>query len=186
MKHEVLVAVDVGLKGGIAFFDIAECSHPSHGLLSLLDMPTSKKEGEKSLVDLERLVYILERPKIRGETAIVAFENIHSFGNSGFGVGKIMEEKGMLRGITKALGYDELMVAPQTWQRHFKLVPPKDLKGSTAMQTRYKRRKWIKENSILTAGEKFPDWIEQLKTKTCDGLSDALLLGLWYLETPLD
>jgi hypothetical protein len=181
--YDIIVACDIGLSGAIAFFETIEASHPSNGLLSLLDMPIAEREGKTNVIDLERLVFILERPKLKNETALVILEDTHAFGNSGFGVGKLMEEKGMLRGITKALGYDELLVSPQTWQKHFALVPPKTLRGDTAKKTRYLRRKWIKENSILTAREKFPDWIEQLKTKTCDGRSDALLMGLWYLET---
>jgi hypothetical protein len=98
MKHDIIIACDIGLHGGIAFFDPLEASHPSNGLLSLMDMPVKEREGKTNVIDLERLVYIMERARVRQETALVVFEDIHSFGNSGFGVGKVMEEKGMLRG----------------------------------------------------------------------------------------
>lgn len=177
-NYDVVIGIDIGLSGGISFFDTV-----SKELMSVYEMPTTINDNGKKIVDIDKLLFILEIPKVHNEKAIIVYEAIHAFGNSGFGVGVLMEEKGVVRGLAKALGYDELAVSPKTWQKVFGLVPPKDLKGSTAKKTKYLRRKWIKENSIRVARMEFVEWaVSKLKSKTCDGVSDSMLIGKWYLD----
>ena len=58
----VLISVDIGLNGGVAFFDVQ-----SRGVLSLYSMPTfqtvTSSGRKKGNLDLERLKFILEIPK---------------------------------------------------------------------------------------------------------------------------
>jgi hypothetical protein len=177
-KYDILISCDIGLHGGISFFDTM-----SGSLLSIYEIPTTEP-NHKGNVDLERLKFILEIPEIHNESCIVVLESIHAFGNSGFGVGKLMEEKGVVMGLALGLGYDQIQIPPKEWQKHFDLVPPKDLKGSTAKKTKYLRRKWLKENSVTKARELFPEWAQtKFKLKTCDGLSDSTLLGQYILDT---
>ena len=182
--YEVVISIDIGKTGGIAFFEVAECDHEGHGLLSLHSMPVmevTKADGTtKTEVDLEKLVFFMERPKVRGDTCLVVFENVHAFAGQGVvSVGSLLEQKGMIRGIAGALGYDTLQVTPTVWQRHFGMVPPKDLKGDTAKKTKTLRKAWLKDKSLELAKKKFPDTVSKI---TDHGISDALLIGLWYLE----
>lgn len=178
--YDICCSIDVGLSGGISFFD-----YETKELLSLYSMPTkqstNKSGREKKVIDLDHLLHILEIPKTHNDDTIVVFEVIHSFGDAGFGVGTLMEQLGIVRGMVKALGYDETQVAPQTWQRHHGLVCPKDVKGTTGKKTKYLRRKWLKAKSLEVAREKFPSCHEKLKRADSDGKSDALLIGSYYL-----
>ena len=69
------------------------------------------------------------------------------------------------RGITKALGYDELPISPKTWQKTFGIVCPKEIKKKEH------RKKWLKEKSLEVARKKFPDWEMRLSKPTAHGLS---------------
>lgn len=181
-KYDIVCSVDVGLMGGIAFFD-----YETKELLSLYSMPTkqstNKSGREKKVLDIDHLLHILEIPRQHGDKTIVVFEVIHSFGDAGFGIGTLMEELGIIRGMSKVLGYDEFSVAPRTWQSHHKLICPKEIKGTSAKKTKYLRRKWLKENSLKLARELFPSCQEKLKKVSDDGKADALLLGKFYIDT---
>lgn len=182
MSYDIVCSVDIGLAGGISFFD-----YETKEFLSLYPMPTkqstNKSGREKKVIDLDRLLHILEIPKGHNDKTIVVFEVIHSFGDAGFGVGTLMEQLGIVRGVVKALGYDETQVAPQTWQKHHGLTCPKDIKGTSAKKTKYLRRKWLKENSLKVAREKFPTCYEKLRLAGDDGKADSLLIGRWFLDT---
>jgi hypothetical protein len=181
---QVLCSVDIGLSGGISFFDTE-----SKELLSLHPMPTKKftnKSGkEKNVVDLDKLKFILEIPKEHGESCLVVMEDVHSFPGQGVvSMGTLMEQKGLLRGLSKALGYDELLISPKEWQKHFDLIPPKELKGTSGAKTKTLRKKWLKENSLAKARELFPEVAEtKLVKSTNHGLSDALLIGKYWIDT---
>lgn len=174
---QVVCAIDIGLKGGISFFDTE-----SKELLSIHLMPTKKhtnKAGkEKNVVDLDRLKFILEIPKEHGETCTVVFEDVHAFPGQGVvSIGTLLEQKGMIRGLAKALGYGEAPISPKEWQKHFDLIPPKELKGPNAKKTRILRKKWLKDGSLNLALKMFPEFVEKI---THDGISDSVLIGAWY------
>lgn len=183
--YDVIFSIDIGLHGGIAMFDPSEASHESHGLLRLKEMPTIKldKGGDKkkNVLDLDALLHILEAPKFHDDKNIlVIFEDIHAFpGQGSVSTGTLMEQKGIIRGMVKALGYEELPIQPKTWQKFFNMIPPKELKGKSAQQTKTLRKKWLKSKSLEFARDYFgyPDLVIDT-----DGKSDALLIGKWYLE----
>lgn len=184
--HEVLIAVDIGLTGGIAFFD---CQ--SKEVLSIYQMPsvkiTTSSGRNKGELDLNHLKHILEIPKVKEDTAIVVMENVHAFpGQGSVAMATLMEQKGLIRGVCSGLGYDEFLVEPKTWQKYYDMIPPKDLKGRNATKTRTLRKDWLKQTSLVKARNLFPEWAEsKLEPKTAHGLSDALLIGNWYLNTKL-
>lgn len=184
-NYDVIVGIDVGLNGGLAFFD----AH-SGEVLSLYPMPTiqvEKNGKDKKVVDWDRLKFILEIPKEHKENAILAFENVTAFPGQGVvAVGTLLEQKGFFRGLSRGLGYAEYLVQPKTWQKHFDIVPPKELKGESAKKTKALRKKWLKESSLEIAKRKFPEWETKLSRKDAHGLSDALLIGEWYLRTNPD
>ena len=182
--YEVVIGVDIGLTGGIAFFDSV-----SRELLSLYPMPTvevTTKSGKiKKQIDLERLKFILEIPREHKDSAIVVMENVHAFpGQGSVSMATLLEQKGILRGLAAGLGYDELLVEPKTWQKFFTMIPPKNLKGTTAAQTKTLRKRWLKETSLEIARGLYVQVSEtKLLEDDAHGLSDALLIGDWFLNT---
>lgn len=181
----ITIGVDVGIHGGISYFDTV-----SHELLDIKKMPLLKIERggkEKNFIDLDKLKFYLEIPKVHNDSAIVILEDLHAFPGQGVvSMATLLEQKGLVRGVAKGLGYDELLISPKTWQKYFNLTPPKEIKGKKASQTRTLRKKWLKQQSIVCAIENFPTWEDKIGKS--DGLSDALLMGFWYLQTnnPLD
>jgi len=180
MDYTILIGIDIGLGGGIAFFD-----YQSKEILSLKFMPTldtvSKSGKNKRIVDLEKLKFILEIPHLKHEKTLVVMENVHAFpGQGSVATATLMEQKGIIRGLCAGLRYDERLVEPKEWQKYYGMIPPKDLKGKNSSQTKSLRKKWLKSKSLEIAKEKFPEWITKLGTN--DGLSDAMLIGLHYLS----
>lgn len=183
-KFDTIIGVDIGLLGGISFFDFH-----SGEVLGLYEMPVTQKavnQKIKKFVDLSRLKFILEIPKIHNENTIVVLESVHAFPGQGVvAMATLLEQKGIIRGMCKGLGYDEFLVEPKTWQKYYDMVPPKDLKGSSASKTKTLRKAWLKEASLMKARNLFPAWAEsKLEPKTAHGLSDALLIANWYWNTP--
>lgn len=176
---DVIVGIDIGIHGGISFFDTV-----SGELLALYPMPTmgiEKNEKTYDAIDISRLKFILEIPKVHQESALVVFENIHAFpGQGAVSTGVLMEQKGIIRGLVAGLGYTEFQVNPRTWQKEFEIVPPKELKGTNGKQTKTIRKKWLKEKSLSVAKERFPAWVEKIGKS--DGLSDCLLIGLYSVS----
>lgn len=182
-NYSVLVSIDIGLTGGIAFFDVE-----SREVVGLYAMPTNKIETssgrKKGEIDIPHLKFILEIPKVHDDTALVVMESVHAFpGQGSVAMATLMEQKGIIRGMASGLGYSERLVEPKTWQRHFEMIPPKDLKGSSASKTKTLRKSWLKAYSLQLARGKFPEWAEtKLAPKDAHGLSDALLIGTYIIE----
>lgn len=178
--YEIICSIDIGINGAISFFDSV-----SNELLSIYDMPikkvTNKSGKEKNVVDLDRLFFIMEIPKIHNDGVLVIYEAVHAFPGQGVvAVGTLLEQKGIIRGLAKGLGYDELAISSKEWQKYFGIVPPKELKGNTVSKTKALRKKWLKNESVETAKVKFPEWVEKIKH---DGISDSLLIGKFFLES---
>jgi hypothetical protein len=175
---DIILGIDIGLGGAISVFDGV-----SKELMSIYDMPTMKeiKNGkEKTLLDEKRLRFLFEIPKEHKDTALVVMENVHAFpGQGSVSTGQLMYQKGFIKGLADAFGYEVCYVTPSTWQKHFGIIPPKDLKDKT------KRKKWLKEQSLLVARKKFGEsWAEnKLATKNDHGRSDSMLIGQWWLDT---
>ena len=184
MDYTILVGIDIGLSGGIAFFDFQ-----SGEVLSLQPMPTldtvSKSGKKKRVIDLEKLKFILEIPHLRNEKTLVVMEAVHAFpGQGSVATATLMEQKGIIRGLCSGLGYAEFQVEPKEWQKFYEMVPPKDLKGKSASQTKTLRKKWLKDKSLETARKMFPEWETKLSPNDAHGLSDSLLIGNWYKKVP--
>lgn len=181
MDYDVIIGIDIGLSGGIAFFDVE-----TGEVLALYGMPSGKtktKAGrEKGYIDLSRLKFILEIPKEHKERAIVVMENIHAFpGQGAVATATLMEQRGIIRGLSSGLGYGEYLVEPKIWQGFYGIIPPKDLKGISASRTKILRRKWLKSASLNLAREEFKEWKgTKLAPDSAHGLADALLIGKWY------
>lgn len=181
---DITIGIDIGLLGGISFYD----SYTGE-VLGVYKMPTyqttTSSGRNKGNLDLEKLKFILEIPKEHNETATVVLENVHAFPGQGVvAIATLLEQKGMIRGLAKGLGYDEVLVEPKTWQKHFGIVPPKDLKGDSAKKTKALRKKWLKDKSLEIARDLYPEWKDtKLEKRDAHGLSDALLIGRYFLFT---
>lgn len=177
ITYDIVVGIDIGLTGGIAFFDGGSGEQLSLYPMPVIPVPDSKGKM-KNKIDLEKLLHLLEIPKVHNDKTIVVFENVSAFPGQGVvAVGTLLEQKGILRGMSHALGYDELPISPKTWQGHFDIVCPKEIK------VKQKRKQWLKEKSLEIAREKFPNLAEtKLEKSTAHGLSDALLIGQWYID----
>jgi len=185
-KYDVIIGIDIGLSGGLAFFDTeaygksTEDGTVDTGILSIRPMPTepyvTKSGKDKNRINLGLLRYYLEIPKAHeDQDVLLVFEDVHAFPGQGVvATATLMEQKGIIEGMGTALGYDLLPIEPKLWQKYFGLVPSKELSGN---KNKAKRKKWLKDNSILTAKEKFPNWTEKIGNS--HGLSDAMLIGLY-------
>lgn len=177
INHEITIGIDIGFGGGISFFDTE-----SSELLSIYSMPIksigiTKSGRNKYSLDLEKLNFILEIPKNHKDRAIVVFEEVHAFPGQGVvSVGTLLEQKGIIEGMSQALGYNQFPISPKSWQKYFGIVPPKGLKNKV------KRKEWLKNNSRDVATGKFQEFSTKFEHKTSHGLSDACLIGLFYLE----
>ena len=158
-EFDVVVGIDIGITGGISFFDTI-----SGEVLGLYNMPTLEIEvnkKKKKFIDIQRLRHILEIPKVHGESALIVLESVHAFpGQGSVAMATLMEQKGIIRGLCAGLGYSEKLVEPKTWQRQYGMIPPKDLKGSSASKTKTLRKSWLKEKSLQIARETFKEWTE--------------------------
>jgi hypothetical protein len=173
--YDIIVGIDLGLTGGISFFD---CQ--SGELLSIYPMPTKviiKGEREKKVLDIDKLHFLLEIPKEHNDNALVIFEDIHAFGSGGFSMDVIMEQKGVLRGLIRGFDYTPCAVHPKTWQKHFGIVPPKSMKKKETRKT------YLKNQSRKVAQGLFPGFAHKFELKGSHGLSDATLLGRFWLDT---
>jgi hypothetical protein len=177
-NYNVLLGIDVGLRGAICIFDAEEGE-----ILNIYDMPTyytesktktkSGKFRQKGHLDLDKLLYILEMPKHQGDKTLLVMEDVNAFPGQGVvAVGTLLEQKGILMGMGKALGYDIKLITPREWQKYFGIVPPKEIKGKE------KRRKWLKNNSRIQAVKEFPDeWMNKFIPPDGDGRSDSSLIA---------
>lgn len=178
MRPDVVISIDIGLSGGITFFDTV-----SGEVLAVYEMPTSdgfsSKGNPKKVFNIPDFKFIFEIPKVHNDDAVVVFEDVHTLPFQNIvSMGTLMEQKGVIRGMACALGYSSFAINPKTWQKHFEIVPPKDMKDKA------KRKKWLKEKSLEIARVKFPEWAEtKLAKNTAHGLSDSMLIGKYYLDT---
>lgn len=180
-KSDVLISIDIGLTGAISFFDFY-----TKELCMVKDMQNltvTKSKKEKKILDIEKLLFLLEIPFVKKESAVVLYEDVHAFPGQGVvAVATLLEQKGIIRGISNALGYVEFPTSPKLWQGHFGMIPPSDLKGNTVSKTKALRKKWLKEKSIELAIKNFPDFSGKLDKPTCHGRSDSMLMGKWFLD----
>jgi len=190
---KTLLGIDIGLGGAVAYLDADEGE-----LLAVFDMPvyytqgtTKTKTGKlrsKGHIDLTKLLYMLQIPRVHFEDTLVVMEDVHTFPGQGIvSMGTLLEQKGIILGMCKALGYEVRLISPKTWQKHFDIVCPKEIKGKDA------RKRWLKFQSRLEAKARFPkEWSDKFAATDDHGRSDACLIvqyaytsGLWATTGPI-
>jgi hypothetical protein len=136
------------------------------------------KLRSKGHIDLDKFLYMLEIPKVHFEDTLVVMEDVHTYPGQGIvSMGTFLEQKGIILGMCKALGYEVRLISPKTWQKHFGIVCPKEIKGEDA------RKQWIKMKSKTTAVRQFPpEWVSKFTDTDAHGRSDASLIAQYIYE----
>lgn len=153
---DIIVTIDPGLKGGLAFYD------PAVELLSVIRMPLSvdRKFSPCAIVDHLR--------PYSGGTCVI--ERQHAMPKQGvastFTTGK---NYGCLVGIATALDFNVEVVSARTWKGAL-LPDPADRKGKWGT-IRYVQQRWPDLSLVPPRGR-----VEH------DGLADAAAILAWYLD----
>jgi crossover junction endodeoxyribonuclease RuvC len=150
----VILAIDPGAKGALAFFDVDK------GSLVIVDMPTVEvKRGNKTKLEISPQMVAAEI-KSRGPR-IAVLERVGAM--PGQGVSSMFQfgrGVGMLEGVLSALQIPVTYIAPQTWQKAVGARGGKD--GNRAR-----------------AAELFPAYADLFKRAKDDGRADAALMSWW-------
>ena len=181
---KTILGIDIGLSGAVAFLDADEGE-----LLAVFDMPvyytqgtTKTKTGKfrsKGHIDLDKFLYMLEIPKVHFEDTLVVMEDVHTFPGQGIvSMGTLLEQKGIILGMCKVLRYEVQLISPKTWQKHFGMKCPKEIKGKTA------RKRWLKMKSLHYATNRFPqEWSDKFIATNSHGRSDSCLIAQYAYDT---
>lgn len=133
-----------------------------------IDMPTVPHPKKGNNIDAFRLAALLRGVLQRHPVAhaFAALEGVSMRPENSRGSDqKTGEGLGILKGVLAALGVRWVVVQPQTWKRHFRLLKTeKDIARQFAMQ-------------------RFPSHAIHLTRKKDNGRGDAALIALWAFET---
>lgn len=148
----MLIGIDPGISGAIAFFD-------NFGeLVSVHDMPL-KKEGSHNHINAHVLSLMIKRKVLVPQLAVAKVESVHSMPGQGVAsTFKFGRSFGTILGVLGALGIEVELVTPQRWKKKHGLV------------------KKEKDASRILAAELFP--LAPLDRKKDHGRADAILIGL--------
>ena len=158
MTRHLIIGVDPGLHGAIAYFE------PATGKLHVDDMPVSKSTTGKSEVDLRELGRLLA--PVHGEPGprMAVLEKVAARPSDGvagafsFGMGY-----GGLRMAVIGHGYEDRYVTPNAWKKHFRLNADKGV-------------------SRAYASTRFPHHAELFRRVKDDGRAEAALIALYGAE----
>ena len=156
----MIIGIDPGLSGAVAFLNY------DGTLRAVLDLPTLtvKKKTVFAVSTFAGQMQLSSFERFRAPR--VYLEAVHAMPvQNGFSLGRTL---GQIHGVLVALGYDVVLVPPQTWKFNVGLnaVP-----GAT-MKDR-------KNASRELAMKLFPDHTQLFKRAKDDGRAEAALIG-WY------
>ena len=118
----IVVGVDPGLTGAIAFLD-------SRGSMVVRDIPTVEVEGTgmvKRKVDGLALARLVREHCPVSDDALVVCEAVRAMpGNAIQTQGSLMRSLGAIEAVFEVLRFPVLMIQPQVWKRHFGLKADK-------------------------------------------------------------
>lgn len=150
----IVLAIDPGAKGALAFFD------PKAGTLEIVDTPTVEvKRGAKLKTEIsaQMLAAIIQARKpteaVVEKVGAMPGQGVSSMFQFGRGVG-------MIEGVLAALGIPVTYTAPQTWQKAV---------GARAG----------KDGNRQRAAELFPAYASTFSRAKDDGRADAALMAWW-------
>lgn len=122
----ILIGIDIGLSGAVAFIDSAG------GACAIEDMPTVP-DGERQRLDGRGLADILHRHWPAGEKALAVFEDVRprpqtnggARGNTMYSQGSLMRSRGTVEAVLDVVAGDRLravVIQPQAWKRFYGLI----------------------------------------------------------------
>ena len=155
----IVIGFDPGITGAIAVVQFLKGGRSR--ILDVLDMPTLG--GKRKVVDAVALCDWLEgfAPDLTAEDWHAVIEDVHSMpGNGHVGAFSFGRSKGVLEGITTALGIPTTLVRPARWKGDLDLSSDKN-------ESRYAAR---------LAWPDSDDLFERVKD---DGRAEAALLAAW-------
>ena len=156
--HTVVVGIDPGISGGIAFLDTENVRNPE-----IFKMPISQ-QGTKKEVDPAGIYKLIEEYIPKGSSDMVfCIEEVHS-----------MSGQGTRSMFSFGCSFGMVVAVAASYKCPFHRVAPRRWKG--VMLDGY-TSKVSKDVSRLAAGRLFPAIQEKLVHKNSDGLAEALLLA---------
>ncbi len=155
-KSACIVAIDPGLKGGVAGVG-------KHGSSWVKRMPVTKPKGKKPRIDAEELSHLL----CSLDPDLFVIEKMGIFpGTSRVALFSLGYQEGLIQGIMEAMAYDYLYVRPHSWKK----ILPKENRPDMKL--------------IREARQRFPQHQDDLKNARKDsGIAAALLIAAWWIET---
>ena len=110
-----IIAIDPGLSGAICVLD--------ENNINVYDMPVRKiKKGkkEKNNFDIPKIVEIIKNNLSSDDENICVIEDVHcSVGNGSVSMFNFGRGKGILEGVSNALGMKVVLVSPQSWKKAY-------------------------------------------------------------------
>jgi hypothetical protein len=162
----VLIAIDPGISGALAFFGPAD-------RISVHDMPVRLKQTVskvKNEIDPTALQRLLRERVPADEKGLVVMESMNAFMGSGekrlgsmASQASLAATKAVICAVCELSGFDMAFVSPREWQRAF------GIKATPSETT--------KQQSLRLARSLFGmEWLSRAKD---DGRADSLLIGLY-------
>lgn len=154
----MLIGVDPGIKGALAFFY-------DDGRTAVLDVPVRSKKDGGNEVDPRALQLTLRGNVPADEKGLVVMESSHAFMGSGKRVGSMASQaslaaaKAVIAAVCELTGMDVAYVTPREWQSLF------GIRKTDSEDT--------KDQSLRIARQLYP----HLKLTKTSGRADALLIG---------
>ena len=160
--ENIIVSIDLGLKGAIAYF-------VNNEFREVISMPLFKGD-----LDIKEYYHILDFNDYRNVTYVIESVKINFMGGKKQ-IASSAKQLGLFEGFMTAMKTKWIGVLPSEWQKYCwkGITPIKDSKGKND----------TKSTSWLAFQRLFPDRIDLVKTKTKqgfdDGKVDAILLGYY-------
>jgi len=155
----MIVGIDPGKKGAIAFLNPADMS------LTVHDMPTVPDGKSKTSVSLNsKGLFDLLKPEFPEQRNLAGIEKVHSMPGEGvssaFTFGSIC---GAIDMATIAHNYEQIFISPQKWKKYFGITADKTIARQLAIQ-------------------RFPKYSQLFARVKDDGRAEATLIALYIYE----
>lgn len=204
-KPDVIIGIDPGISGAIAFIDIKKDN------IEIFDVPTitvessGKKKSSRNKKDYDKMGMSELLKKYAGRKVLVVMEHVHAMPGQGvtsmFNFGRGV---GLWEGLFAAYGWEPEMMTPQSWKKKFgerllnkslpkpdilKLTRPEYNRLSVLERKKYDeankafeaQKKSTKEHAkgeaVLLAIELYPKLVDLFKRKKDSDRAEALLIA---------
>ncbi len=158
MKPHLVLGVDPGFSGTLAIYDALR-----HTIVSLIDMPVTKKKDAKTVIDLHALANFIDI--YAKEISIAMVEEVHAMPDQGVtSMFRFGQGYGAVQGILASSLVPTFYVKPSVWKLQMGLSSDKS-------------------RSIEKAKTMFPTEHRYFTRKKDDGRAEALLLAVYGAGT---